>query len=145
MPTRKATIVDLTCDSDGTIHQFVQAKKISKWINLHEFNNTPYYIGVFLVGAYQEILGGLHNLFGDTNAVHVDFDEQGNCEIKNLIEGDSIREVLGYVQYNTDDLMERLRCAIEKALKNNHLTFEESAKLKYHFKQALESYTYLVV
>lgn len=145
IPTRKATIVDLTCDSDGSINQFVQPKKITKWLNLHEFDYTPYYLGIFLVGAYQEILGGLHNLFGDTNAVHVHFDDQGICEIKNLIEGDSIREVLGYVQYNTDDLMERLRCAIEKALKNNHLTFEESAKLKYHFKQALESYTYLVV
>lgn len=144
-PTRKAKIVDLTCDSDGTITHFVNPKKTTKWINLHEFDNTPYYLGIFLVGAYQEILGGLHNLFGDTNAVHVDVDELGNFEIKNLIEGDSIREVLGYVQYNIDELMENLRCAIDKALKQNHLTFEESAKLKYHFKQALESYTYLVV
>lgn len=144
-PTRKATIVDLTCDSDGTINQFVNPQDNSKWIPLHELGKSPYYLGVFLVGAYQETLGGLHNLFGDTNAVHVDIDEQGQWKIKHLIEGDTNGEVLSYVQYDTRDLSERLRCAIEEALKKNRLSLEEAKQLKRRFKQALESYTYLVV
>ncbi len=143
-PTRKAIIVDVTCDSDGTLDQFSHPKNTYNWLPLHELDNDPYYIGIFLVGAYQETLGGLHNLFGDTNAVHVDIDEYGNWEIKHHIEGDTIRDVLSYVQYKSEDLIERLRCSIEKALKNNLLTLEESAKLKSRFKQALESYTYLV-
>ena len=145
IPTRKATIVDITCDSDGTINNFVNPKnKTTNWIPLHEMNENPYYLGIFLVGAYQETLGNLHNLFGDTNAVHVDVDKEGNWEIKNQIEGDSIGEVLSYVQYNTSTIMEQLRCAIEKALKNNQLSLENAIMLKNHFKQALESYTYLV-
>ena len=144
-PTRNAIIVDMTCDSDGTINNFVNPKKASKSLTLHEMNQNPYYLGIFLIGAYQETLGGLHNLFGDTNAVHVDCDENGEWEIKNLIEGDSIKEVLSSVQYNTGCLLEQLRCAIEKSLKNNQLTLTESISLKKCFKQALESYTYLVV
>lgn len=143
-PTRKAIIVDVTCDSDGTIDQFSHPQNTYNWLPLHELDDNPYYIGIFLVGAYQETLGGLHNLFGDTNAVHVDIDEAGNWEIKHHIEGDTIRDVLGYVQYKSEDLIERMRCSIEKALKNNLLTLEESAKLKTRFKQALETYTYLV-
>ena len=142
---RRAMIVDLTCDSDGIIDKFIDPAKKTKWINLHEFNNSPYYLGIFLVGAYQETLGGLHNLFGDTNAVHVDVDEHGCWEIKNLIEGDTIREVLGYMQYMPEDLMEQLRFSIEKSLKNNSLLLEDAAKLKKRFKQALESYTYIVI
>ena len=144
-PNRKATIVDLTCDSDGTIHNFVHPKKISNWIPLHEFDGSPYYLGIFLVGAYQETLGGLHNLFGDTNAVHVDIDEDGNWEIVEEIEGDTIHQILGYVQYQKDDLMANIRRSIEKGLKNNKLTIEESVQLKRKYKQALESYTYIVV
>ena len=144
-PDKKATIVDLTCDSDGIINQFVSYPKNLKWTYLHELNSSPYYIGIFLVGAYQETLGGLHNLFGDTNAVHVDINEQGNWELKHLIEGDTIKEVLSYVQYSTEELITRLRSSIEKALRKNHLSLEESATLMKHFKKTLESYTYLVV
>jgi len=145
VPNRKATIVDLTCDSDGTIHNFVHPKKISNWIPLHEFDGTPYFLGIFLVGAYQETLGGLHNLFGDTNAVHVDIDEDGNWEIVEEIEGDTIHQILGYVQYQKDDLMANIRRSIEKGLKSNKLTIEESVQIKRKYKQALESYTYIVV
>lgn len=144
-PKVKATIVDLTCDSDGKIDRFVHPKEPAKYINLHELDKTPYYLGVFLVGAYQEILGGLHNLFGDTNAVHIDLDENGNWAFKHEIEGNSMSEVLNYVQYDAADLVERLRLSIEKALKENRLTNEESAQLKKRFKEALEHYTYLVV
>ena len=144
-PTVRSTIVDLSCDSDGKIERFVNPKEAAKYIMLHETGKSPYYLGVFLVGAYQEILGGLHNLFGDTNAVHIDFDEEGNWEFKHEIKGNSMSEVLKYVQYDSSDLMERLRLSIEKALREGRLSNEESAKLKKRFKEALEDYTYLVV
>ncbi len=144
-PTVRATIVDLSCDSDGKIERFVGPKEPAKFIPLHELGKTPYYLGIFLVGAYQEILGGMHNLFGDTNAVHIDLDPHGNWVFKHEIKGNSMSEVLKYVQYDSADLIERLRLSIEKALKQGLLTNEESAKLKKRFKEALESYTYLVV
>jgi arginine decarboxylase len=144
-PKVRATIVDLSCDSDGKIDRFVHPKGPARHIDLHELGKTPYYLGIFLVGAYQEILGGLHNLFGDTNAVHVDFDEMGNWEFKHEIKGNSMNEVLRYVQYDSSDLNERLRLSIEKALREGRLTNGESAILKKRFKEALENYTYLVV
>lgn len=144
-PKRKGILADLSCDSDGKVDCFVNHRGTQSFINLHETGGQPYYIGIFLVGAYQEILGGMHNLFGDTNAVHVDIDEEGKWQINNVVEGDTIREVLAYVQYNSQDLTEKLRIAIEKALKNGSLTAEESGKLQKKFKEALESYTYLVV
>jgi arginine decarboxylase len=144
-PTVQATIVDSTCDSDGKIDHFVHPKGPVHQILLHEHNKSPYYLGVFLVGAYQEILGGLHNLFGDTNAIHVDLDEYGNWVLKHEIEGNSMSDVLQYVQYDPADLMERLRVSIEKALKDGLLQNEESAQLKKRFREALEHYTYLVV
>lgn len=144
-PTRRGHIADLSCDSDGKIDHFVDRKGSSRYLNLHASKNIPYFLGIFLVGAYQEILGGLHNLFGDTNAVHVDLDENGNWAVNHVIEGDTIEEVLHYVQYESPDLIERLRVVIEKSLKAGHLTNEESAKLQKRFKAALDSYTYLVV
>jgi len=144
-PVRRGIIADLSCDSDGKIDHFVDRKGACRYLNLHASNQKPYYLGIFLVGAYQEILGGLHNLFGDTNAVHVDVDESGNWAINHVIEGDTIEEVLHYVQYESPDLIERLRIVIEKSLKAGHLTNEESAKLQKRFKAALDSYTYLVV
>lgn len=145
IPTRRAVIVDLSCDSDGTIKHFVHPQGTKNYIQLHEMNQQPYYIGIFLVGAYQEILGGLHNLFGDTNAIHVDIDENGDLIFQHEIEEDTIHEVLRYVQYDSTDLMERLRLSIDKSLKKGQISNEESAMLKKRFKQALESYTYLVV
>ncbi len=144
-PTVRATIVDLSCDSDGKIDRFVGPREPAKHILLHELEKNPYYLGIFLVGAYQETLGGMHNLFGDTNAVHVDLDENGNWEFKHEIEGNSVSEVLKYVQYDSADLVERLRRSIEKALREGRLTNAEAGQLKKRFKEALESYTYLVV
>lgn len=143
--TRRAHIVDLTCDSDGIIDHFVHPNGPRSHIHLHPFDSSPYYLGIFLIGAYQEILGGLHNLFGDTNAIHIDFDAEGNWEFKHFIEGDTMREVLSYAQYNVEGLVESLRIATEKSLKLNHLSNEESALLKKRFKAALDSYTYLMV
>lgn len=144
-PKRKGILADLSCDSDGKVDCFVNRRGSQSYLSLHETGGQPYYLGIFLVGAYQEILGGMHNLFGDTNAVHVDIDSDGEWHINNVVEGDTIREVLAYVQYNSQDLIEKLRISIEKALRNGSLTAEESAKLQKKFREALESYTYLVV
>lgn len=144
-PKRKAFIADLSCDSDGKIDQFIDLKDVNNFVKLHELETgSPYYIGIFLVGAYQEILGDLHNLFGDTNAVHVALDSEGHTEITHLVKGDTVREVLTYVEYDPQDLFDRLRVSVEKCLKNNTLLPEEAAKLQKRYREALEGYTYLV-
>lgn len=144
-PKRFGFIADLSCDSDGKIDQFVNPQGPVDYLQLHEPNGTPYYLGIFLVGAYQEILGALHNLFGDTNAVHVDLDEEGKWQVKLVIEGDTNREVLHYVGYNSQDMLEQIRISIETALRQGRLTPAESAKLQKKLKESLEDYTYLVV
>ena len=105
-------------------------------------NGEPYYVGVFLVGAYQEILGDLHNLFGDTNAVHVSLDEDG-YSIEHVVDGDEVAEVLRYVQYEPAGLVERVRRASERALRRGEITLGESARLRKHFEEGLRGYTYL--
>jgi arginine decarboxylase len=144
-PTRLGMLADMSCDSDGKIDHFVGKRAPRKDLPLHAFKNEPYYLGIFLAGAYQEILGGLHNLFGDANAIHVDLDEEGQWIIKNVVEGDTIEEVLSYVQYNPQEILKQLRVLIEKALKAGRLSPNESAKLQKKFKESLESYTYLTV
>jgi len=141
-PTRRGVIADLTCDSDGKMDQFIDLRDVKNWLELHPFDGRPYYLGVFLVGAYQEILGDLHNLFGDTNAVHVAIDENG-YRIDHVVEGDSVTEVLGYVQYTKQYLMQRLRQANEDALRKGLLTLEESALLMRRYDEGLAGYTYL--
>lgn len=144
-PTRRGILADMSCDSDGKIDRFVGRREARRDLPLHLFKNSPYYLGIFLVGAYQEILGGLHNLFGDANAVHVELDEEGKWIIKHVVEGDTIEEVLSYVQYNPQQLLNQLRVLIEKALKAGRLSNAESAKLQKKFRESLESYTYLTV
>jgi len=144
-PTRKAKIVDLSCDSDGAIETFISPEGSVSHLRLHEFDvEQPYYLGVFLVGAYQEALGGLHNLFGDTNAIHVDLNEDGSWGFKNLIEGDTIREVLQYMQYDSQELIALLHHSIERALKKEIITEKEASMIKKKYKASLENYTYLV-
>lgn len=144
-PTHKAVLADISCDSDGKIDCFAGRKHPNSYIMLHEYASDPYYLGIFMVGAYQEILGGLHNLFGDTNVVHVELNREGEWEILRQVEGDKIEEVLGYVQYKPDKLQEHLQVLIEKAVRSGKLSPAESAGIKKKFKMALESYTYLVV
>ncbi len=145
-PVRRAILADMTCDSDGKIDRFIDLKDVKRYINLHPMKNgVPYYIGIFLVGAYQEILGDLHNLFGDTNAVHVDIDPEGHTVLTHVVEGDCVREALGYVQYEPQDLMERLRVSIERALKDGTMSNEDTAFFQKRYREALESYTYLSV
>ncbi|HOM05246.1 MAG TPA: biosynthetic arginine decarboxylase, partial [Candidatus Kapabacteria bacterium] len=117
-PDRIATLQDITCDSDGKIDRFISTNNYSYYMHLHDFNpNEPYYIGVFLVGAYQEILGDLHNLFGDTNAVHIILDDDG-YQIKQVIDGETVAEVLDYVGYNAKKLVRTVETWVTGAVKS---------------------------
>ncbi len=142
-PTRSATVVDLTCDSDGRIDRFIGDTEEQPSIRLHPWDGASYLLGVFLVGAYQEILGDLHNLFGDTDAVHVRLDGDGGYQIEHLVEGDDVTEVLAYVQYDRRDLTERVRRLIERSLREGRISLEDSALLRRRYDQGLADYTYL--
>jgi len=145
-PTRNAIIADLSCDSDGKIERFTDLKDVKTSLPLHKPKaGEPYFIGIFLVGAYQEILGDLHNLFGDTNAVHVDLNKDGSPLIHTIVEGDTAREVLSYVQFDRDDLVGRLKKAIDAGVENGTLTRKDGVGLSERFEKALEGYTYLKV
>jgi arginine decarboxylase len=141
-PTRRGVIADLTCDSDGKVDSFIDLRDVKSCLELHPYDSKPYYIGMFLVGAYQEILGDLHNLFGDTNAVHISLDEAG-YRIDHVVEGDSVTEVLGYVQFPRQYLVQRVRQASEEALRRGLLTLEESALLMRRYDEGMSGYTYL--
>ncbi len=141
-PTRRGVFADLTCDSDGKIDQFIDPHDVKDVLELHPWTGAPYYIGMFLVGAYQEILGDLHNLFGDTDAVHVRLDEEGYA-VEHVVEGDSVQNVLSYVQYDRASLVEKVRRTIEEALRRNQISLEESARLRKRYAEGLEDYTYL--
>ncbi|WP_013321319.1 biosynthetic arginine decarboxylase [Gloeothece verrucosa] len=153
-PTQKGILADLTCDSDGKIDKFIDLKDVKDVLELHPLkaeqsssNNVdskdPYYLGMFLVGAYQEIMGNLHNLFGDTNVVHIKMNPKGH-QIEYLVKGDTITEVLGYVQYNGEDLLETIRHRTEQALQDNRITLEEAQLLLQDYERSLRRYTYLV-
>jgi arginine decarboxylase len=145
-PRRRGTLADMSCDSDGKIERFIDLKDVKHYLPLHPLKpGEPYYIAIFLVGAYQEIMGDLHNLFGDTNAVHVDIDSSGKIDFTHVVEGDTVREALSYVQYEPQDLYERVRLSIERSLRNGTLSAEDSAKIQKRYKEALEGYTYLYV
>jgi arginine decarboxylase len=143
-PTRRAVLADLTCDSDGKVDQFIDLRDVKHFLELHPLNGEPYYVGTFLVGAYQEILGDLHNLFGDTDAVHVRLDED-DYRVDHVVKGDSVSEVLSYVQYSKEDLVSRVRRAVEVALREKRLSMAESGRLMSRYEEALEGYTYLTV
>ncbi len=144
-PARRAILADLTCDSDGKMDQFIDLKDVKHFIELHPVNGEPYCIATFMVGAYQEILGDLHNLFGDTDAVHVKLDGPDDYRVEHVVEGDSVTEVLSYVQYSKDALVSRVRRAVETALREKRLTMAESGRLLRRYEEALEGYTYLTV
>ncbi len=144
MPTRRGVLADLTCDSDGKMDEFIDLRDVKHFLELHPKNGEPYYIGAFLVGAYQEILGDLHNLFGDTDAVHVKLDGD-DYRVDDVVEGDSVAEVLSYVEYSKDDLVARVRRAVESALREKRLTMAESGRFMRRYEEALEGYTYLSV
>jgi arginine decarboxylase len=142
-PTRRGVLADLTCDSDGTINQFIDQHDVKDVLELHPLNGEPYYLGIFLVGAYQEILGDLHNLFGDTDAVHVRMDEGGSYHVDHVVEGEAVQDVLDYVEYDRKDLIEKVRQTTETALRRGDISIEESTALRRRYLQGLEEYTYL--
>jgi arginine decarboxylase len=142
-PTRQAILGDITCDSDGKLDQFIDRRDVKRTLALHPFTGDPYYLGVFLVGAYQEILGDLHNLFGDTHAVHVSLDSSGNVMLESVIKGDTVREVLDYVEFDADVLVRKLRDAVEAAVRDGRVDFEESGRLIRFYEDGLHGYTYL--
>ncbi|MCK6552409.1 biosynthetic arginine decarboxylase [Myxococcota bacterium] len=143
-PTRRGILADLTCDSDGKMDRFIDLHDVKNTLELHPFSpDQPYFLGVFLVGAYQEILGDLHNLFGDVNAVHISYHPQEGYRVKHVVEGDRVKDVLQYVSYDQRSIMATLRESIERALANGWMTFEESANLVRHFEAGLSGYTYL--
>lgn len=142
-PTKRATLADLTCDSDGKIDQFIDLRDVKSVLELHALKpGEPYYLGMFLNGAYQEIMGNLHNLFGDTNTVHIHLTPKG-YQIEHVVRGDTMKEVLGYVQYDAEDLIESVRLQTEHALEENRITLQESQLLLQNYERSLSGYTYL--
>lgn len=155
-PTVKGVLADLTCDSDGKIDKFIDLLDVKNALELHplkpiqakDINNKentdfqPYYLGMFLVGAYQEIMGNLHNLFGDINVIHIQNKEE-NYQIKYVVKGDTVTDVLKYVEYSAEDLTEKLRCLTENALLEKQIDLEKSQLLIKNYEENLRSYTYL--
>jgi arginine decarboxylase len=144
-PSRRTILADLTCDSDGKIDKFIGRRQTNRFLPLHHLKKRERYtVGIFLVGAYQEILGDLHNLFGDTHAVHVEVaDNAQGYTVLHLDEGDIIEEVLGYVHHDAKKLVRMLREKVEAATEAGRMSFEDGASLIRTFQRGLDDYTYL--
>ena len=124
--------------------RFIDLRDVKDTLELHDYRpKDRYYLGMFLVGAYQEILGDLHNLFGDTNAIHLSLDADHGYRIERVVEGDTVTEVLGYVQYDRQELVRRMRSVAEAALRRGDINMEESALLRKRYEESLAGYTYL--
>ncbi|MNL05759.1 Biosynthetic arginine decarboxylase [compost metagenome] len=144
-PTRQATLADLTCDSDGVIEKFIDTEsgEPKETVKMHDFTEgNPYYLGIFLTGAYQEILGDLHNLFGDTDAVHISLNNAGYT-IDHYVPGDTVTEVLSYVQYGRSEMVDNVRQATEESIQKGSITKQEAKLLIKHYEEGLSGYTYL--
>ena len=141
-PERTATIQDITCDSDGKIDNFISTRNFNYHLPVHSLTKDPYYIGVFLVGAYQEILGDLHNLFGDTNAVHVSV-YKDHYEIDQVIDGETVAEVLDYVQFNPKKMVRSVETWVTTSMKSGIITPEEGREFLSNYRSGLYGYTYL--
>ena len=146
-PVNHAVIGDITCDSDGTLDQFIDRRDVKKTLLLHPYTGEPYYLGIFLVGAYQEILGDLHNLLGDTHAVHVSLTDNGEegegCRVDHIIKGDTVREVLRYVEFDAETLMGKLRRDVEAAIHGGRIQDQQAGRLLRFYEEGIQGYTYL--
>ncbi len=143
-PTRRAVLGDITCDSDGKIDQFIDRRNIQRTLPIHHWEpSEPYYLGSFLIGAYQEILGDLHNLFGDTHAVHVSLDDSGEVVLESVVKGDTVREVLDYVEFSGPELLGKLRTDVEAAVRAGRLTDVQAGQFLQFYEHGLNGYTYL--
>ena len=142
-PDKEATLQDITCDSDGKIASFITTRSVSNYLPVHSLKQKEhYYLGVFLVGAYQEILGDMHNLFGDTNAVHISVDDKGYT-IDQVIDGETVAEVLDYVQFNPKKLVRTLETWVSKSVKEGKITVDEGKEFLSNYRSGLYGYTYL--
>jgi len=143
-PTREGTIQDITCDSDGKIDHFIGTRSFSPMLPLHELiPDEPYYLGVFMVGAYQEILGDLHNLFGDTNVAHVILTPDGGYEIEKVIDGEQVADVLDYVQFNHKKLVRTMETWVSCSVKEKRISSREGKEFLAIYRSGLFGYTYL--
>ncbi len=142
-PVHHAVLGDITCDSDGQIERFIDRRDVKRSLPLHSFSGEPYFLGAFLVGAYQEILGDLHNLFGDTNAVHVGMDDNGDAVVDAVINGDSVRDVLQYVQFDPKTLVAQLQGSVEQAVREGRINDQQAGRFLRFYEASLEGYTYL--
>lgn len=143
-PTRRAVLADITCDSDGKIDHFIDRRDIKNVLELHPLvPGDEYFLGVFLAGAYQEILGDLHNLFGNSNTVHVSLAPGGGYQIEHVVTGDTVTDVLKYVSYAREDLVARVRRFAEQAVRSNGMSLEETRSLLRMYEDGLAGYTYL--
>jgi arginine decarboxylase len=143
-PTRRAVLADITCDSDGKIDHFIDRRDVKNVLELHPpVPGDEYYLGVFLAGAYQEILGDLHNLFGNTNTVHVSLVPGGGYQIEHVVTGDTVTDVLKYVSYAREDLVARVRRFAEQAVRSSGMSLEETRSLLRMYEEGLSGYTYL--
>jgi len=143
MPTRKAILADITCDCDGKIDRFIDMHGVRHALPVHELReNEDYYMGVFLVGAYQETLGDLHNLLGDTNVVSIRVSEDGGFNFVREQDGDSVADVLSYVEYDARNMIERFRHTAERAVREKRITAQDRKKIMRAFKDGLNGYTY---
>jgi arginine decarboxylase len=143
-PTRNAVLADITCDSDGKIDHFVSQREIKRSLEVHELRDgEDYFLAAFLVGAYQETLGDLHNLFGDTHVVHIRLTEQGDWWIDEIVKGDTAAKVLGYMQYDVDKLYPRFARDCERAARDGRMTLIEAQALRRFYENELHGYTYL--
>jgi arginine decarboxylase len=142
-PTRRAVLADITCDSDGKIDHFIDRRDVKSVLELHPINGQEYYLGIFLIGAYQEILGDLHNLFGNTNTVHVSLAAGGGYQIEHVVTGDTVTDVLKYVSYSREELVARVRRFAELAVRANRMSLEETRSMLRMYEEGLAGYTYL--
>ena len=151
-PTREGTLVDITCDSDGEVKQFIDLSDVRDTLPLHEPRSNgngaePYYLGFFLMGAYQDIMGDLHNLFGRVNELHVflDADEAAGYYVEEIIEGSTIVQTLTSVQYDENELKRQMKMQIDEAIKSDRLRPSEGMRLLDDYERGLKEYTYLVI
>ncbi len=145
-PTRDCTIVDITCDSDGKIEQFIEGEGVDETLSLHPLKaGEPYFIGMFMTGAYQDVMGDMHNLFGRVNEVHVFVDDEDpeDFYIEEVIPGDTVKDVLASVQYDTPDLARRVKNALDQRVKDGVLRPKEGVQLQDFYEQVMRGYTYL--
>jgi arginine decarboxylase len=144
-PTVEATLVDITCDSDGKVSKFIDLNDTRETLPLHEVSRGPYYLGICLTGAYQDIMGDLHNLFGRVNEVHVflDDDDDRGYYIEETIPGNTVSEVLAMTQYFPNDLAARVKAQIDQAIKQDRLKPQEGMRLLNDYERGLKDQTYL--